>query len=139
MRPEDRRLLNVFSLKEQSRKPFISSKTVNVSEKDILKARRYSSSSTLVAPVLDKVPGLRHSPSTRRRPNPKCSSKAKPVLVIHGGAGTMTREGSTPERREAYRAALKKALMKGHEVLQAGGEAMDAAVAAVGVMEGELK
>lgn len=48
----------------------------------------------------------------------------------------MTREGSTPERRDAYKKALRAALLKGHEVLSAGGEAMDAAIAAVGVMEG---
>ncbi|KAH8119349.1 nucleophile aminohydrolase [Phellopilus nigrolimitatus] len=57
------------------------------------------------------------------------------VLVIHGGAGTMSREGSTPEQRELYRKVLRQALVKGHEVLSAGGEALDAAVAAVGVME----
>lgn len=61
----------------------------------------------------------------------------KPVLVIHGGAGAITREGSTPERREMYKEALRKALLRGYRVLQAGGEAMDAAVAAVTVMEGE--
>ena len=63
--------------------------------------------------------------------------KTSPVLVLHGGAGTITRESSTPERLEAYRAALRAALRKGQEVLIAGGEAMDAAVAAVGVLEGE--
>lgn len=48
----------------------------------------------------------------------------------------MSREISTPEQRELYRLALRAALVKGHEVLNNGGEAMDAAVAAVGVMEG---
>lgn len=62
--------------------------------------------------------------------------KVKPLLVIHGGAGTMSREGSTPERQEQYRSVLRQALLTGHEVLRTGCEAMDAAVAAVGVMEG---
>ncbi|KAH0827436.1 nucleophile aminohydrolase [Lanmaoa asiatica] len=57
------------------------------------------------------------------------------VLVIHGGAGTMNREGSTPEQRAKYRAALTRALKAGHEVLRLGGEAMDATVAAVTVLE----
>lgn len=76
------------------------------------------------------------------RPTPKNTlgkskkTKAKPVLVIHGGAGTITREGSTPERQEAYKKALRAALVRGYEVLEKGGEAMDAAVEAVGVMEG---
>ena len=70
------------------------------------------------------------------RASPKRTANMKPVLIIHGGAGTMSRKGSTPERREAYKQALRAALRKGHEVLMAGGEAMDAAVAAVGIMEG---
>ncbi|KAG1812425.1 asparaginase [Suillus subaureus] len=47
----------------------------------------------------------------------KKSAEPNYVLVIHGGAGTMIREGSTPEQRAT------------------GGEAMDAAVEAVSVME----
>lgn len=58
------------------------------------------------------------------------------VLVIHGGAGTMSRDRSTPEQRATYKAALSKALQAGHAVLNDGGEAMDAAVAAVSAMEG---
>ncbi|KAG2364399.1 nucleophile aminohydrolase [Suillus spraguei] len=57
------------------------------------------------------------------------------VLVIHGGAGTMVRDDSTPEQRAMYRAALSRALKAGYEVLKGGGEAMDAAVEAVSVME----
>lgn len=32
------------------------------------------------------------------------------VLVIHGGAGTILREGSTPEVQAAYKASLRAAL-----------------------------
>ncbi|KDQ21829.1 hypothetical protein BOTBODRAFT_169022 [Botryobasidium botryosum FD-172 SS1] len=74
-------------------------------------------------------------------PHPGVESKprhhASPVLVIHGGAGTMSRERSTPEQREVYRETLREALRAGHAVLQAGGEAMDAAIAAVAVLEGK--
>lgn len=59
------------------------------------------------------------------------------VLVIHGGAGTFTKSGSTPEQRAEYRAALEHALRQGNEVLSQGGEALDAVVAAVSTMEGE--
>ncbi|KDQ21827.1 hypothetical protein BOTBODRAFT_214359 [Botryobasidium botryosum FD-172 SS1] len=73
-------------------------------------------------------------------PHPEVESKprhhASPVLVIHGGAGiSISREKSTPEQREAYKEALRRALRAGYAVLQAGGEAMDAAIAAVTVME----
>ena len=38
-------------------------------------------------------------------------SKPSPyVLVIHGGAGTMSKEGSTQEQRAVYKAALAEAL-----------------------------
>lgn len=67
---------------------------------------------------------------------PQVSSGKKPVLVIHGGAGTMSKAGSTPAERQLYKSALAKALLAGHEILANGGEAMDAAVAAVTVMEG---
>jgi L-asparaginase / beta-aspartyl-peptidase len=68
----------------------------------------------------------------------KKSAEPNHVLVIHGGAGTMSREGSTPEQRAAYRAALSRALKAGYDVLKNGGEAMDAVVAAVSVMEGGI-
>lgn len=57
------------------------------------------------------------------------------LLVIHGGAGTMSKAGSTPEQRTAYRQTLRRALHAGHEVLSSGGEAMDAVVASVTVLE----
>lgn len=58
------------------------------------------------------------------------------VLVIHGGAGTMSREKSTPAQQAEYKAVLAKALRAGYAVLEQGGEAMDATVAAVMVLEG---
>lgn len=63
--------------------------------------------------------------------------KARYVLVIHGGAGTMSKDGATLEQRAKYKAALRKALEAGHAVLKDGGEAMDAAVAAVSSMESQ--
>lgn len=56
-------------------------------------------------------------------------------LVIHGGAGTIARETMTAERESAYRASLEAALRAGHQVLADGGQALDAVVAAVQVME----
>lgn len=50
----------------------------------------------------------------------------------------MHREGSTPEQKARYHAGLEDALNAGYEVLKAGGESMDAAVAAVSSMEGIL-
>lgn len=63
-------------------------------------------------------------------------SGAKHVLVIHGGAGTILRERSSPEQEARYHAALRAALQTGNAILRSGGEAMDAVVAAVTVLEG---
>ncbi|KAF9451273.1 asparaginase [Macrolepiota fuliginosa MF-IS2] len=65
----------------------------------------------------------------------KGKGKSNYVLVIHGGAGTITREGSSPKQRADYRKALRDALEAGYNVLRDGGEALDAVVAAVTVME----
>jgi L-asparaginase / beta-aspartyl-peptidase len=62
--------------------------------------------------------------------------RGKYALVIHGGAGTMSRDKFTPEIEARYKHMLSAALRAGHDILSNGGEAMDAAVAAVSVMEG---
>lgn len=64
------------------------------------------------------------------------NSKPRFVLVIHAGAGTMSRNDSTETKRKAYHAGLRVALEAGYKVLEEGGEAMDAAVAAVSTLEG---
>jgi L-asparaginase / beta-aspartyl-peptidase len=64
------------------------------------------------------------------------SKMGRYVLVIHGGAGTMSRNKSTPEKVSQYKHILSVALRAGYDILSNGGEAMDAAVAAVSVMEG---
>ncbi len=56
-------------------------------------------------------------------------------LVIHGGAGTITRESMTSELEEGYRRSLEAALEAGYAILEDGGSAMDAVIAAVMVME----
>lgn len=56
-------------------------------------------------------------------------------LVIHGGAGVITRDGMTPEKEAAYTVALETALEAGAEVLRSGGSALDAVEAAVIPME----
>ena len=73
-------------------------------------------------------------PLLPRERNPKDS---RYVLVIHGGAGVILREKSPPEQQARYHAGLRAALQAGNAILSTGGEAMDAAVAAVGVMEGK--
>ncbi len=59
----------------------------------------------------------------------------KTGLVIHGGAGTIERSTMTPERERDYRAGLERALKAGYDILKSGGSSLDAAEAAVHVLE----
>ncbi len=56
-------------------------------------------------------------------------------IVIHGGAGTITRDGMTDEMEAAFHASLEAALEVGYRILEEGGSAMDAVIAAVVLME----
>ncbi len=56
-------------------------------------------------------------------------------IAIHGGAGTISPDRITPERRAAYEAALQEALDAGSAILAEGGSAMDAIQAAILPME----
>jgi beta-aspartyl-peptidase (threonine type) len=62
-------------------------------------------------------------------------ARGKVAIVVHGGAGTILRENMSPEREEAYRAALEHALRTGDAILTAGGSSVDAVVAAIQTME----
>lgn len=60
-----------------------------------------------------------------------------PTIEVHVRPGLKQQPSSSPAQIELYRTALRNALVAGNEVLQAGGQAMDAAVAAVTSMESE--
>ena len=57
------------------------------------------------------------------------------VLVVHGGAGTITRAALTAEDEAGVRAALEEALRAGHAEVVAGRPAMDAVTAALRILE----
>lgn len=57
------------------------------------------------------------------------------TLVIHGGAGTITRASLSPEKEKAYHEALTAALEAGYDTLKKGGTAMDAVEKAIRLME----
>lgn len=56
-------------------------------------------------------------------------------IAIHGGAGTILREQMSDELKAGIVEALEKSVLAGHQILKSGGEALDAVVAAVKVME----
>lgn len=57
------------------------------------------------------------------------------VLVIHGGAGTMSKETMTPKREKEFKAKLSESLKKGYAALKAGKSSIDAVQAAINVLE----
>lgn len=63
------------------------------------------------------------------------TAQHKPVLVIHGGAGTISPESMTPELEKAYRQKLSEALEKGYAVLLGGGSSLDAVTTAIQILE----
>lgn len=66
---------------------------------------------------------------------PGATPGSGPVVAIHGGVGTLSREDLTGELESAYREALTEALLAGRSALREGGTAVDAVVAAVRIME----
>lgn len=60
---------------------------------------------------------------------------AGPVLLIHGGAGTLRAADMSEAERAGYEAALHEALDAGWQVLADGGSALDAVTAAILPME----
>lgn len=63
------------------------------------------------------------------------SPASEPVILIHGGAGTLRAQDMDEKTRAAYEAALHEALAAGWAVLDAGGSALDAVTAAILPME----
>lgn len=59
----------------------------------------------------------------------------RPVIALHGGAGTIPRASLTPEADALARAGLREALEAGYAVLSSGGTALDAVTAAVVSLE----
>lgn len=62
-------------------------------------------------------------------------TETKYVMVIHGGAGTITRKSMTAEKEAAYRTALTLALQTGYDALKSGKTSLDAVEATIHVME----
>ncbi len=56
-------------------------------------------------------------------------------IAIHGGAGTILREQMSDALKASILADLEKSVRAGHQILAQSGDALDAVVAAVKVLE----
>lgn len=57
------------------------------------------------------------------------------AIVIHGGAGTITKALIMPEKEKAYRAKLQEALDTGYRILENGGSSLDAVQQTLVILE----
>lgn len=60
---------------------------------------------------------------------------SRPVLALHGGAGTISRNTITSDKQQAYREALQIPLQAGWDLLSAGTDAVEVACAVVQMLE----
>jgi beta-aspartyl-peptidase (threonine type) len=65
----------------------------------------------------------------------EAQKSTKAWIVIHGGAGTITRDTMTPVMERSYRADLEQALRLGWGVLNSGGSSLDAVERVVRFLE----
>ncbi len=65
----------------------------------------------------------------------KEARKGDVVMVIHGGAGTITKQNMTPEMEADFTAALTASLKAGYEALKTGKTSVEAVEAAILIME----
>ena len=70
-------------------------------------------------------------------PQPELIMSSHPgfALAVHGGAGTIPREDANSSRTTSHHEGLRRALAAGHEILVAGGNALDAVTRAVVALE----
>ena len=73
--------------------------------------------------------------TTSKKLNESSVKRQDWAIVIHGGAGGISRESVTPELDKEYRAALLVALNTGKNVLSEGGSALDAVEQTIRTME----
>ena len=63
------------------------------------------------------------------------SGQQKYAIVIHGGAGVMSKEKMTSEQQKNYKAKLNEALELGDKMLQEGADATDVVVKVINILE----
>ncbi|MEM9706404.1 MAG: isoaspartyl peptidase/L-asparaginase [Pseudomonadota bacterium] len=88
--------------------------------------------SLLITLVVGLFSGRGHADVSQ---GPNDPGRPEAVLVVHGGAGDLSRMMLTPFERNAYRSALEEALLAGYARLQNGDAALDAVQAAIIVLE----
>jgi len=77
-------------------------------------------------------PADQTEPSTDANP---VTQKQAVAIVIHGGAGVMSRDRMSEDKQKEYKAKLDEAISKGHSILDEGGTAMEAVMRTINILE----
>ncbi|HEX8748748.1 MAG TPA: isoaspartyl peptidase/L-asparaginase [Pyrinomonadaceae bacterium] len=89
------------------------------------------SGAALAANLYSEASGQSASSSSGKRPG----SKGSFGFVIHGGAGTITKQNMTAELEASYQSKLREALLAGYQILKEGKPGLDAIEAALRLLE----
>jgi beta-aspartyl-peptidase (threonine type) len=73
--------------------------------------------------------------TSRRLQAQQQSSQHRFGIVVHGGAGTITKNSMTPELEKQFREKMTEALLKGYNILKNNGTSMDAVEAVINILE----
>ncbi len=76
-----------------------------------------------------------NQPVTKSGEAPRPQKKADYAIVIHGGAGTITRANMTPQLDSTYRATMNAVLDQAEKLLHQGSDALDVAESCIIMME----
>jgi len=91
---------------------------------------------TAVLTFMISLSSCKNVSNTTVNNSPATSDKRQEwAIVIHGGAGVITREKMTPELDKQYRESLNAALSVGKKILSEGGSALDAVEKTINMME----
>lgn len=81
-------------------------------------------SKTLILALVSGLLGMSHA-----------NAESATAIVIHGGAGTISRSSMSAEKEAEIRAVLQQSLQAGYQKLQAGADSTEAVTAAINIME----
>ncbi|HMQ02828.1 MAG TPA: isoaspartyl peptidase/L-asparaginase [Pyrinomonadaceae bacterium] len=81
------------------------------------------------------LPGVGQKPAMAEIKQLQGPQNPRLGLVIHGGAGVISRGSLTPEREKEFRSKLEEAVLAGYRALQAGRSSLDAVEIAIRILE----
>jgi len=98
-------------------------------------AQYYNFSNAILIFLLSLFIGCSNNESTDSTDVQTVAEPGPITIVIHGGAGSITRDRFSEAQQIAYEQKLTEAINTGYKVLEEGGKSLDAVVATIQVLE----